>query len=92
MRLEFPSAPGEWRHQAACRGQTMFYAAIQAHNNRVSIKDREMERAALASCQSCEALQACRAWALQPIEPATDHVAGGLTPRQRNEIRKGRRA
>lgn len=89
MRLEHPTAPGEWRHDAACRGHVMFYSCVQAHHNRLSYADRVMERAALAICETCPVIASCRTWALQSVDPAVDHVAGGLTPRQRWAIRKG---
>lgn len=82
-RTEVPDPPGDWVSQAACIGRRMFYVAHQAHHSRLSRDDREFEREALAVCSSCPVFEPCRAWALQPVEPAVDHVAGGLTPRQR---------
>lgn len=89
MKLEPPQPPGEWRHIAACKGQRMFYAAINAHQNRTSFADRVMEREALETCSTCPALEPCREWAMQDVDPATDHVAGGLTPKMRWSLRKG---
>ena len=86
-----PISPvGDWAELAACKGQTMFYEQFPAVSHRPTKSDRLMEAQALASCNACPVLEPCRAWALQPVEPATDHVAGGLTPRQRHEIRRHR--
>jgi hypothetical protein len=45
---------------------------------------REFERKALAVCDACPVLDACRAWAL--TTPVSG-VAGGLTELQRNRVR-----
>lgn len=81
---------GDWAEHAACKGQKMVYDQFPAVSHRPTKSDRVMEFAALASCRDCPVLAPCRTWALQPVEPAVDHVAGGLTPRQRAEIRRHR--
>ena len=81
---------GDWAEQAACKGQKMFYEQFPAVSHRPTRSDRLMEAHALATCHSCPVLPECREWSLQPVEPAVDHVAGGLTPRERHEIRKHR--
>lgn len=86
-RTETPDPPGDWADRAACLGQRMHYGAHQAHNARLSRDDRAFEQDALAICAACPVLAPCRAWALQHVEPAVDHVAGGLTPRQRHQYR-----
>ena len=45
--------------------------------------DQIMEANALELCRACSALLECRRWALTDPDPATDMVAGGLTPHQR---------
>lgn len=86
-RADRPEPPGEWARHAACVGHRMYYESHQAHLH-LTKTDRAIEAAALAVCASCTVRAACREWALQPVEPATDHVAGGLTPRQRWTYRR----
>lgn len=81
---------GDWADSAACKGQKMFYEQFPAVSHRPTRSDRLMEAHALATCNECPVLIPCREWSLQPVEPAVDHIAGGLTPRQRHEIRKHR--
>lgn len=81
---------GDWGEFAACRGQKMVYDQFPAVSHRPTRADRLMEAHALATCNECPVLRQCREWSLQPVEPAVDHVAGGLTPRQRHDIRRYR--
>lgn len=81
---------GEWAERAACKGQKMCYDQFPAVSHRPTRSDRLMESHALATCRECPVLGPCRDWSLQPVEPAVDHVAGGLTPRERHEIRTRR--
>ena len=85
---DVPQAPGSWIADAACKGQRMWYTAMQAHHSRIGVNDRKMEAEALAICADCPVLQQCRSWALTSPDPAIDHVAGGMTPRQRYKWRK----
>lgn len=87
-RVGPPKPPGDWVERAACIGQKMLYDTFMAHYNKITQADREMERHALATCRRCPVLEQCRSWATQPIEPAVDHVAGGLTPRERADYRR----
>ena len=87
-RAEPPKPAGEWVQHAACVGQRMVYDTFGAHYTKITRADREMERKALATCERCPVMIQCRSWALQPTEPAVDHVAGGMTPRQRAEWRR----
>lgn len=82
---------GDWIEHAACIGQRMVYDTFGAHYTKITRADREMERAGLATCADCPVLLHCREWALQPTEPAVDHIAGGMTPRQRAEWRRRRK-
>lgn len=81
---------GTWAEHAACKGQRMFYDQFPALSHRPTKSDRLMEAHALATCRECPVLWDCREWSLQPVEPAVDHIAGGLTPRERHEIRARR--
>lgn len=81
---------GEWAERAACKGQKMVYDQFPAVSHRPTKSDRLMEAHALATCRECPVLWDCREWSLQPVEPAVDHIAGGLTPRERHEIRARR--
>lgn len=90
MRKGPPEPAGSWIEHAACKGQRMYYDTFGAHYTKITRQDREMERKALATCASCPVLVRCRMWACQEIEPAVDHVAGGMTPRQRAEYRRRR--
>jgi len=88
MKGELPQPPGEWIADAACKGQRMWYSAVVAHISPIGPRDRIMEAHALATCASCPVLEPCQTWALSSPEPAVDHVAGGMTPRQRWMWRK----
>ena len=88
MKGELPQPPGEWIADAACKGQRMWYSALIAHIAPIGPKDRIMESHALATCASCPVLEECQTWALSSPDPAVDHVAGGMTPRQRWAWRK----
>jgi hypothetical protein len=81
---------GDWVDDAACRGQKMFYDQFPNLAHRPNRTDRVMEAHALATCRECPVLTECRQWALQQFDPAVDHIAGGLTPRQRWDIRRSR--
>jgi len=83
------SMPGHWADDAACKGHKMVYDTYDAHLvTALSFDDAEMERNALALCDLCPVLLRCRRWALTLPDPAVDHVAGGMTPRQRM-LRRG---
>jgi hypothetical protein len=72
---------------AACVGKVMFYPTLAAHIQRLSRDDLMFEAQALATCKQCPVIFRCRDWALKDPDPAFDHVAGGLTPKQRWAIR-----
>jgi hypothetical protein len=90
MRKGPPEPAGSWIQYASCKGQRMYYDTFGAHYTKITRADRQMERKALATCANCPVLVRCRMWACQEIEPAVDHVAGGMTPRQRAEYRRRR--
>lgn len=88
-KSEYPDPPGEWVKDAACKGRKMYYELNNAHVNKVSEDERKWEKRALMLCRACPVVTECRTWAMQDIDPAVDHIAGGLTPRQRRDIRRG---
>ena len=87
-RSEYPDPPGGWIVDAACKGQRMYYQTIQAQTNQVGPEERKFEKRALLICKACPVIEDCRTWAMQPNDPAVDHIAGGLTPRQRRDLRR----
>jgi hypothetical protein len=88
MKGELPQPPGAWIADAACKGQRMYYSCVSAHGNPIGQRDRIMESQAIATCVSCPVLEECQTWALGYPDPAVDHVAGGMTPKQRWAWRK----
>jgi len=88
MRADQPQPPGSWIEHAACRGKRMWYTTLQAHHAHLNGPDRRFEAEALLNCARCPVLLECRAWALTDPDPAVDHVAGGMTPKQRHRWRK----
>lgn len=87
-----PAAPGSWVEHAACKSQRMWYSQHTVHTNpNLSLLDVTMEEEALATCERCPVLAKCRAWALTLPDPATDMVAGGMTPRERYLWRRDHR-
>lgn len=71
--------PGDWADDAACRGavETMTYDLPPSTNAQ-----------AKAVCGRCPVIAACRTWALTCPDPAQGMVAGGLTPPERNRVRR----
>jgi len=90
-RNDPPKKAGDWVEYAACLGQRMVYDTFGAHHNKITKADRRMEIDALATCNRCPVMIQCREWALQAVDPAVDHVAGGMTPRQRTAWRRERK-
>ena len=78
------TAPGNWVDLARCKGERMAYEAFGVDTNPLlGPDDQAMEAHALGLCRECRVLLECRRWALTDPDPATDMVAGGLTPHQR---------
>ena len=82
--------PGPWADQAACKGR--------GHDMEMPPKPKsgawtnhqyEHVETAVAICHTCPVIDDCAAWALTRPDPATQMVAGGYTPNQRDAIRKG---
>lgn len=78
----------DWMPMAACKGKVMVYPTLGAHIQRLTREDLILEEQALATCRQCPVIFKCRTWAMQEPDPAFDHVAGGLTPKQRWALRK----
>jgi len=77
-------APGNWSDSANCKNQRMWYSTFSVEYNPIlTPEDQQMETEALDLCRGCPVLLECRRWALTDPDPATDMVAGGLTPHQR---------
>jgi hypothetical protein len=81
--------PGPWVAKAACRGRSdlMCYTQINVIAERPG-KFTAATETAVAICLTCPVIAECRSWALTTPDPAVDHVAGGLTPWERKNIRK----
>jgi hypothetical protein len=81
--------PGDWKQQAACKGKynLMCYGATNVLVENPRRFTEESERA-VAICMTCPVMAECREWAMSTPDPAFDHVAGGLTPWERRNIRK----
>jgi WhiB family transcriptional regulator, redox-sensing transcriptional regulator len=82
--------PGEWAHQAVCRGNGRLFAIPFGVTQPMSPPLREQVSAARAICVRCPVLAECRAWALSRPDPANGMVAGGLTPHERQRQRAAR--
>jgi WhiB family redox-sensing transcriptional regulator len=67
----------DWRVDGACR---------QVDPELMFPTSRADERAAVAVCVGCPALEACRRWALDPRRPERHGVWGGLTEQQRADV------
>lgn len=87
-----PQVPGDWRWDAACFRQRMWYDTFGAAARPITRADAAMQAAALNTCRTCPVLEDCETWSLTDPEPAVDMVAGGFTPRRRREIREARNA
>jgi hypothetical protein len=62
----------------------MYYETFGVETNPLLTEDdQRMEAEALELCRRCSVVLDCRRWALTDPDPATDMVAGGLTPHQR---------
>ena len=75
----------DWQARAICVGADpeLFFPAADGGPAQV-----EQETAAKAVCANCPVLAECREWALATLP---DGVAGGLTERERRQVRLARR-
>lgn len=82
-KLRVVPGPGDWARRAACRGRNPDLWFRDEH-------DQTSYQEARAVCRACPVAQECLTWALD-----TDTwfgVFGGLSPRQRRQLKPGRRA
>lgn len=87
--------PGRWIAQAACRdrGATML-VPDRRNPDEWSHTQRNGVACARYICSGCGVRAECRAWACggeDDDDPVPHHVAGGLTPSERRQLRDGRR-
>jgi len=76
--------PGNWVERANCKNERMWYSAFNVDGNPLlDADDLAMQEHGLALCRGCSVLLECRRWALSEPDPATDMIAGGMTPHQR---------
>ena len=83
-----PQPPGDWVRRANCLGpnemMVLPVGSLRASQRRM----RELAEPAKQLCQLCQVRNDCRTWALTTPDPATDHVAGGMTPYERQLERR----
>lgn len=83
-----PRPPGEWITDAACRGHNQLFAlpvgSIRMGKRRIA----ELAQPAKDICHNCNVIEPCQTWAMTTPDPAVDHVAGGLTPHERQQRRR----
>lgn len=87
--------PGRWIAQAACRdrGDTML-VPDRSDSSRWTATARNAAVLARYICSGCGVRAECRAWACageDDDDPVPHHVAGGLTPSERKQLRERRR-
>lgn len=74
-----------WQDHAACRGQhDLFDPSL--FGRREHPAELRRQREAVAICRQCPVIVECRRWALHYYED-DDAVIGGLTGKQRRQIR-----
>lgn len=83
-----PQPPGPWISQAACRGRNdiMVLPCGSARMSQRRIK--ELAEPAKQICATCDVIEPCLDWALTTPDPAVDHIAGGHTPAERQQLRR----
>lgn len=83
-----PQPPGNWISDAHCRGRNDIFVlpvgSIRMGRRRIA----ELAEPAKTICNTCPVLHPCRTWAMSTPDPAIDHVAGGLTPIERQHLRR----
>lgn len=80
LKLIYDPADYEWRHRARCRN---------IDTNEFFPEDGENAQHLKEFCQSCDVVAECLNFALKAN--LTDGVFGGTSPRERREIRAGRK-
>jgi hypothetical protein len=84
-----PANPGAWAADAGCINAGNLFVVT---NNRADVADQRKTHAkALAICNRCPVSEDCYEWAMSDPEPAYQMIAGGLTPAERNLMRRSLR-
>jgi hypothetical protein len=84
-----PANPGAWAERAGCINAGNLFVVT---NNRADVADQRKTHAkALAICNRCPVSEDCYEWAMSDPEPAYQMIAGGLTPVERNLMRRSLR-
>jgi hypothetical protein len=82
------AVPGDWADRAACRG-SMNTMEVPRNRN-LGISQLRLRMApALHLCAGCPVEDQCYQWAMTDPDPAEGLVAGGLTPLERDSLRRG---
>jgi hypothetical protein len=82
------AVPGEWADRAACRGSMNTMETPRNRNLTISQLRLRMSKA-LHLCAGCPVEDHCYQWAMTDPDPAEGLVAGGLTPLERDSLRRG---
>lgn len=85
-RIEY-AAPGEWADDAACLGTKTMHLPDKP---RRKLTKQYLAAAATARimCNGCPVIDACFAWAMTDPDPAEGLMAGGMTPPERDALRR----
>jgi hypothetical protein len=83
------AVPGDWADRAAC--QPVHVSTMEVPRNRnLTISQLRLRMApALHLCAGCPVEDHCYQWAMTDPDPAEGLVAGGLTPLERDSLRRG---
>jgi hypothetical protein len=86
------AVPGDWADQAACRG-SMNTMEVPRNRNLTISQLRLRMAPALRLCAGCPVVEDCYRWVMKDPDPLNDPaeglVAGGLTPLERDSLRRG---
>ena len=80
-RRDLPASPGDWAERAAC-ARTKTDMGLFSNASPQAVESRRLV------CSGCPVLDDCKAWALTVPDPAFGHMAGGLAPAERSQIRR----
>jgi hypothetical protein len=82
---------GPWAQDAACHDQCNAMVMPRLRGPRGSEQMRGI-RHAIAICNTCPVREPCRERACTTPDPVAGMIAGGLTPAERDRVRRVRRA
>ena len=83
-----PQPPGPWVTDAACRGRNDLLVLPIGSLRMSPRRIEELAAEGKQLCRTCKVINPCLDWALTTPDPATDHIAGGLTPHERQHQRR----